>query len=84
MGLPAFPPFGMLQPTGQTFVMIVRFLVKGAAAKDEILSSPRVDSKKLQIRARSLENNAGYFCLALDSVDCLSSLRHPHSLCSLR
>ena len=53
MGLPSFPRFGMLQPTGQTFVMIVRFLVKGAAAKDDILSSPRVDSKKLQIRARS-------------------------------
>ena len=48
----------MLQ-TGQTVAVIVRFRRQRAAAAaaratiDEILSSPRVDSKKLQIRARS-------------------------------
>ena len=62
---PAFLLFGMLQPTGQTFVMIVRFRRRqsGCCRKGRNFVVAQGGFQEIT-NSRSLENNAGYFCLA--------------------
>ena len=61
---PAFLLFGMLQPTGQTFVMIVRFRRQsGCCRKGRNFVVAQGGFQEIT-NSRSLENNAGYFCLA--------------------
>ena len=62
---PAFPPLGMLQQTGQTFVMIVRFRRRQRGGRKGRYFVVAQGGFQEITNSRSLENNAGYFCLPL-------------------